>query len=383
MVKDKRHQVVSVFDWISKSHRKTAVSLLQRTSGTEPQPTTNVTMYEVTKIDIPLHTGVVGHGGPQIRSSQQGYFTPLIQQTDEEQTPMDVGLCVAIFGSSSTRYIAEFVQHHKNVGISHIVVGMDTTMDSEDLYAAEEVLRPFIDEGFVVLQATGLNDYFTCDTDLAKLHFYHQCLYYFKGLYEYSATWDLDEYWMPPVQLEITGKNSFKYGFESIEDEEVPRIEESVTQAKNQSVELHFIQRSSHSAFSDLVTSDPLWRRSNYSKSISILDVLKAVEQFHKYRGCEDKWCYYLTPSYHSFLKKSVERTHRIGHDFDKRDAKSDRTWRKGIARTQVAMMGGFHLPGSCRFPDDPEFYPYSQIEECFHVFGTRVNTDVPFTTSR
>ena len=29
-------------------------------------------------------------------------------------------------------------------------------------------------------------------------------------------------------------------------------------------------------------------------------------------------------------------------------------------------MMGGFHLPGSCRFPNDPEFYPFSQNEECF-----------------
>jgi hypothetical protein len=326
-------------------------------------------MHEVTSIDIPLHTGVTGHGGPQLRSSQQGYFSSL-HQNHNEQTAMDVGLCVAIYGSSSTQYIAEFVQHHKNVGISQIVVGMDTTMDSDELYAAEEILRPFIDEGFVVLQATGLNDYFTCDTDMAKLHFYHQCLYYFKGISKYSATWDLDEYWIPPVQLEMTGKNSFKYGLESIDDEEFARMGESEMQAKNRSVKLQFIQRSSHSAFSHLVTNDPLWRQSNYSKSISIRDVIKAIEQVHKHRGCEDKWCYYLTPSFHSFIKDNVTRTHRIAHDFDKRDAKGDRTWRKAVARTQVAMMGGFHLPGSCRFPNDPEFYPFSQNEECFpHIW--------------
>ncbi|KAI2513250.1 hypothetical protein MHU86_1021 [Fragilaria crotonensis] len=351
---------------LARKATKTTVSLLQLMFGAKPPPTTYYTMYEVTKIDIPLHTGVVGHGGPQIRSSQQGYFSPLIQQNDELQCPMDVGLCIAIYGKTSTRYLAEFVQHHKNVGISHIVVGMDTTMDSVDLYAAEEVLRPFIDEGFVVLQSTGLKDFFKCESDMAKLHFYHQCLYYFKGLSKYSATWDLDEYWIPPVQLEITGKNSFKYGMVAFADEEIPRVEKSVTRGKNRSVELQFIQRSSHTAFSDLVTSDPLWRKSNYSKSISIRDVLKAVEQAHKYRGCEDKWCYYLTPSFYSFMKTIVTRTHRIGHDFDRRDAKSDRTWQKAIARTQVAMMGGIHLPGSCRFPNDPEWYPFSKKEECF-----------------
>ena len=357
---------------VARNKTTTTVSFLQLISGAKPPPITYYTMYEVTKIDIPLHTAVVGHGGPQIRSSQQGYFSSL-QQNNKEHSPMDVGLCLAIYGRSATRYLAEFVQHHKNVGISQIVVGMDTTMDSDDLYAAEEILSPFIDEGFVALQATGLNDYFTCASDMAKVHFYHQCLYYYKGLSKYSATWDLDEYWIPPVQLEMTGKNSFKYGMVAFADDEIPLIEKSATRAKDHDhVNSKFIHKSRHSAFSHLVTKDPLWRQSNYSKSISIRDVLRAIEQAHKYRGCEDKWCFFLTPSFYSFMKSIVTRTHRIGHDFDRRNAKSDRIWQKGIARTQVAMMGGIHLPGSCRFPNDPKFYPFSQKLECFpHIWDS------------
>ena len=239
-------------------------------------------------------------------------------------------------------------------------------MSSEDLVAAEGILRPFIDEGFVVLQATGLTPFFTCDEpDLAKLRVYHQCLYYFKGLFEFSATWDLDEYWMAPAQLEVTGRSSFRYDIITDVGVDVPSIEKSFTHAENRTLDLQFIEKSSPSSFSHLITSDPLWQNSKYSKSISIRDVVRAIEQFHKYHGCEDKWCFYLSPSFYSYLKKNVTRTDRIFNDFAPRDSKGSRIWQKAIARTQAAMMGGIHLPGSCQFPNDPMFYPYTQNVQC------------------
>ena len=33
--------------------------------------------------------------------------------------------------------------------------------------------------------------------------------------------------------------------------------------------------------------------------------------------------------------------------------------------QTRYAMMGGFHIAGSCQYPDDPEFYAYAAEPEC------------------
>ena len=78
------------------------------------------TMQDVTQIDIPLHTGVAGFAGPQIRSSQQNYFSPPPQQG----RPLQVGLCMSMYGRKALQYLPDFVQHHKNVGIDQIMIGV-------------------------------------------------------------------------------------------------------------------------------------------------------------------------------------------------------------------------------------------------------------------
>ena len=320
--------------------------------------TSNTTHHPVTQIDIPLHTGVVGYGGPHIRHSEHGYFSP-----HQQENPMNIGLCLTMYGKSSIRYAPEFVQHHMNVGISHIVIGMEANMDSEEFNLAEQLLRPYIDTGFVVLQATGLNDYFTCDSEVPRLHFYNQCLYYFKGLSEYSAAWDLDEYWMPSARLEVTGTGTFAH-----EHQGGGKVDAVVPDNNTGTViQQRFIERSDASAFSPLATSDPLWQESNYSKSISIWDVIKAIEKFHTmHHKCGGKWCYTLFPSTMAHMKKNVVRTHRIKDDFDRRNVMGSSTWKKAITRTQIAMTGGIHLPGSCQFHNDPHFYMFAKDGECY-----------------
>ena len=233
----------------------------------------------------------------------------------------------------------------------------------------EQLLQPYIHEGFVALQAIGLDTYYECTFDYDKLHSHHQCLYHFKGIAKYSATWDLDEFWVPPRRLEISGYNNFTHGHEG------SVLSES--HLMNQTDEQRFIVQSDYSAFSHLVTSDQQWQKSNYSKSISIQDVMRAIEQFQIQHGCGEQWCYHLFPSYSARLKKRffnesrIIRKNRIGKDFYKRDNNSSHTWRKGVAKTQIAMMSGTHLAGSCQYPNDPRFYRFARRDpKCFpHLF--------------
>jgi Glycosyltransferase family 92 len=312
-------------------------------------------------LDIPLHTAVVGHGGPQIRSTDNGYFLPQGKQ------PLQIGLCLSIYGIKAIQYLREFVQHHKNIGIEQIVVGVEATMDSDDLNRTAAVLRPYIDEGFVVLQATGLKTFFTCKlSEVQKLHFYHQCLYHFKGLSKYAGIWDLDEYWLPPDRSKISAdklavthehvgfSGSFFNSSTSINSGTVDE------QAFN-----NFIM-SKPSLLPGHMTKDPLWQRSNYSVAFSIQDIMKAIEIFYDGNGCGQRWCFHLFPSYTVHTKREgVARTGHIEDDFDKREKNSTSTWQKSVVQTRYAMMGGYHLVGSCHYHDDTEFYPFASEPEC------------------
>ena len=48
------------------------------------------------------------------------------------------------------------------------------------------------------------------------------------------------------------------------------------------------------------------------------------------------------------------------------RDTEASSPWKKSITRTQIAMTGGIHLPGSCQFPGDPGFHMFAQHGECY-----------------
>jgi hypothetical protein len=126
----------------------------------------------VTQFDIPLHTAVIGYGGPTIRHNQHGYFS----QHQQQVISKNVGLCLTAYGIDSQRYLFEFVHHHLNVGIAHIVIGIITYMDSDEINLAEQLLRPFIDNGFVSIEAIGLDYSMTCFSDVPRVHFYHQCV---------------------------------------------------------------------------------------------------------------------------------------------------------------------------------------------------------------
>lgn len=117
---------------------------------------------------------------------------------------------------------------------------------------------------------------------------------------------------------------------------------------------------------SDRSMSDPLWQDSNNSMGWSVQHVMEVIEKSYNNNGCGQRWCFHLFPSYTVHVNEQVKRTGRIGYDFNnKRMKNSSRIWKKSIVQTRYAMMGGFHVSGSCQYPDDPEFYAFAAEPEC------------------
>jgi Glycosyltransferase family 92 len=322
-------------------------------------------LNDISQIDIPLRTAVAGYGGAQIRPKNFGYFSPR-----QQKSPIRVGMCLSLFESRAAVYIPEFLHHHKNVGIEQFMIGFDANLNSTALSIVQGIVKPYLDEGLVVLQAFGLNDYFNCETDVMKLQFYHQCLYHYKGITKYVVTWDIDEYWIPPNRLEISGHNSFKVYHEAISqgDTDANKLDLNKDDPR---VTPRYINQSDVSSFPSFVTNDKLWKKSNYSKAISFYDTINAIERYRERHGCQDKWCYHLFPSYLVAMRSKENRKNLVFSDFLFREAKTNMIWRKGLVQTRFAMMNGFHLAGSCKFPDNPFYYEYGADRSCFPISWT------------
>jgi Glycosyltransferase family 92 len=318
-------------------------------------------LHNISQIDIPLHTAVAGYGGPQIRPTDKSYFTEI-----QDKSRIRVGMCVSIFQSHPAKFFPEFIQHHKNIGIEQILIGIDANLDSSDLDFVEAIIQPYINEGLVVIQAINLNDYFKCDTDVPKIQFYHQCLYHFKGITKYIVTWDIDEYWIPPNRLETSGNNGFKKYREGKRPDDA--MEAEIDLNKTSLASQRFITKSPKSSFSTHVTNDILWQGSNYSKSIGIHDVIQAIDQFHIQHGCRDKWCFHLFPSYTVTAKKDFQKENCVAHDFLYRESQSNLVWKKALTQTRFAMMNGYHIGGSCKLPSSPHFFAQAEDANCFPI---------------
>ncbi|MGH3055442.1 MAG: hypothetical protein ACRDL7_10745, partial [Gaiellaceae bacterium] len=284
---------------------------------------------EPAQFDIPLSTGVVGHGGPQVH--RHNYFA---------QSPFKVALCVKCYGKVAPEYLPEFIQHHINAGFGQVVVGIDASIGSTSMAYATNLLQPFIDKGNAVVAAVGLPQ-FQCDYDMQILHFYHSCLYHNKGIAEYSAVWDVDEYWIPPSELNMDGAHKFKYAMQG--------QRRKLLRAGNITTADHDANTGNKlGSVSSMSASEELFMRSNYVSSHSISNVMTAIENFHKQKGCSEAWCYHLFPSYTAYLHQAMltgklNRTKLVGLDFHKRGKQGNAKWQKGITKTKYAFMGGIH----------------------------------------
>jgi hypothetical protein len=322
-------------------------------------------LVKVTTIDIPLDTGVAGLGGPQIRTNCS---TPVVKSYFL-QHPVPVGLCAYTYGDDILDYVQQFVQHHLNVGFGSVVIGIRATKDSAIVKKAQQILQKYIDNGVVVLAYNGLPRHWDCDTDIDKLQFYQTCLYHHKGITKYSASWDIDEFWVPPKELHMDGNHDHshvKLGVGKAKSK--PAKHKPVN--KNKSIT---INASHWSTFPHLVQDDVLWQESKYAKSISIGDTMTAIDQYYIENNCADSWCFHLFPSNIVLLKDAkAKRTKQIGLDFHRLEPKESNDWQKSIVNTKYAHMAGHHLGGACLFESMDASLPVKSQMRLYHSFAAK-----------
>jgi hypothetical protein len=343
-------------------HENTAIRLAFRIRSINLDDDTNgvVQTQPLLTVDIPLSTGVVGHAGPQILQGRPSlsFLT---------QPSVDASICLAIYGQDIQQYLPQFVVHHLNVGFGQIIVGVDTTLGSEDLIRTEQILRPFVEDGTVVIAATGLPG-LSCDPGkYPKIHFYNTCLQYSKGFSKYLGIWDIDEFWMPPASLPIltTKPRTTPKGY----------------------------------------PKDDVWTKSNYSTLPSISQAIDSLQAYQASYGCGKKWCFHTMPSYIVFRERRKKNV-MVGHDgsnhqnnnededednneesmpttqglyskdFGRRDVTFSEAWHKSILRTAYTHMAGIHVPGSCWLPNSTSFVNRQGVEPVEESYSYHVLED-------
>ena len=95
---------------------------------------------------------------------------------------MKVALCV--IGRMENRYAVEYVEHYKGLGFDKIFV-YDNNFGDEEHF--EEVLQPYIDEGFVEIVNFR-------DIEFSQLQAYTDCYVKHNKEYDWIAFFDFDEY---------------------------------------------------------------------------------------------------------------------------------------------------------------------------------------------
>jgi hypothetical protein len=172
---------------------------------------------------------------------------------------------------------------------------------------------------------TGLPDDLNCDSDLDELLFFQACLYYHKGITKYSASWDIDQLWMPPRKLHIDGRRGYAHckHHDYVEEQST----ESLVRNPNSSDTMN---SSDWSTFPAFVRDDGLWQESPYAKSVSIADTMKAIEH-----QCANSWCFHFPPS------RMKSYTKRIGKDFLWRESDYSIAWQKSVVSTNGRISLG------------------------------------------
>lgn len=310
------------------------------------------TVTKVASFQIPLDTGAIGVGNPHVRGGLAESFF--------QQPPVPVGLCLAVHGSGSLRYLSEFVQHHLNVGFSSILIGLQGPHDGDDLRKASYHLSSYIKEGVVALAHYSAP--FGTIIDATKLQFYLPCLYHYKGLAKYVATWDVDEYWTPPEFLHADGRHKHPHF----------KFDGGLVESTETTASSSVVNASLWYTFPPMVQKDPLWQASRYAESVSIADTINAIDRYYVGQGCVTSFCYHSFPSRLVFFRSGLSdenRTYRIGHDFHLRQGGYANTWMKSIVSTKYAHGLGFHHGGSCFFEKQINMsLPSSILESMFHA---------------
>jgi Glycosyltransferase family 92 len=278
--------------------------------------------------------------------------------------------------------VPEFIQHHVNVGVDQIMLGIK---DVNDMDYFQTNLSQFLEQGVLVLgslhhptifdptivhpQEQGVKGQ---DNEIMKLRFYNTCLYHAKSISEYLVIWDIDELWMPPVD------SYYEKNMEEKEKEHPPHHHHHHNHSRKEQVKEKSLPHKSNKVL--------LWKSSPYHRALSLP---AAIRLMRGKGGCTD-WCYQTFPSYtvgrplllSSSLSSSSSSSLASGvtptttsnttassstttttttlpewqgyYGFTHRVTKLNHIWQKPIIRTKYAHQASFHLAGSCRRPLTP-----------------------------
>ena len=122
----------------------------------------------------------------------------------------DVHLCVPGFESPMSKrslaVYAEFLQHHINVGFQHIHVAAAYKWGETNMDLFTESFQGYVSDGLLsIVSMSGDADRvpgflgLSVDRDVVKVIFVNMCLYLTKGMVDYLAVWDIDEYFIPQL----------------------------------------------------------------------------------------------------------------------------------------------------------------------------------------
>jgi len=331
-------------------------------------------------VDIPLDLASIGHAGPLLKSPHQPSFlrqvhnsmAPFSQKPgrgDRRPRPRPkngtgaVTLCVGGISNMSFSILPEFVQHHINVGFTHIMLGFrsddqmrqaaqrldhfgDNHNNKDDNNNIDPVLSHHFHQGSLVLGCSHHSDAGNAET--GKLRFYNQCLYHAKGISDYVMNLDLDELWMPPIVAGMNNNNQNPYNL-------TMSIRDAVQQVKGPDGSCREWCFQTFPSF--VVQRVPGVQLKQHEQS-------KAETATNNNKNENDDDAEELI-RWHAQWTKGYE-------GYTNRHAEDSESWKKPVIRTKYAFQASYHIGGSChRRPDvdvkenpDPEKYK-AHLDDC------------------
>lgn len=207
-----------------------------------------------------------------------------------------VYLCVPGWRSTPTiqllAHLYEFIQHHLMMRVDHIVLGVTFSWRSPIMKKLLRLLKPFIEEGKLSIASQSPDDVdfrfslggMSARHTPMKVIAANICMYFAKGMADYVAIWDIDEFFIPlgenrnivDLLARIDTVEDLPYPYESNAQGKQVETDWSPRQrgmASGQGHPLCYIQLYSDSFYraSSLKYTDPnnLWFHDNYQRTDS------------------------------------------------------------------------------------------------------------------
>ena len=135
-----------------------------------------------------------------VRHNFKKIYEVKMEMLEEEYNRDNMRIMLCSIGRQENRYIREFVEFYKTIGVTNICL-FDNNRDGEDDFRDE--IGDLIDSGFVILK-----DYRNL-TEPVQLKAYNECYNEYKDKYDWFLFFDIDEFFFFNGQSEFHNLNEF------------------------------------------------------------------------------------------------------------------------------------------------------------------------------